>query len=173
MTDSVLLIDDDEVFLDTLGRRLERAGYRVVTATTLSVLTPLADEHIDLVLLDLMLGDSNGLDAIPLLVSRYRPRQLIVLTGYASIATTVEAIKRGATNYLAKPVDTRQLLNLLAGSPEPGQASPRRLTPAQLEWEHIQRVLGEHDGNVSLTARALGMHRRTLQRKLKKHSPLR
>lgn len=179
MTEHLLLIDDDPVFRDLLARRLTREGFAVSSYEGAEALTHPPMQDVDLILLDLMLGQGSGLDLIGDLQARFRPRQLIVLTGYASIATTVEAMKRGATNYLAKPVDTRQLLSLLkegATPPMPTSAADtehRRVTPAELEWEHIQRVLLEHDGNISLTARALGMHRRTLQRKLKKRSPLR
>jgi len=175
MTQRLLLIDDDPVFRDLMSRRLTREGFAVSAVEGPEALAALTDEPVDLVLLDLMLGESSGLDLIETILTRFEPRQLIVLTGYASIATTVEAMKRGATNYLAKPVDTRQLLALLREEelPSAPEQEGRRFTPAELEWDHIQRVLLEHQGNVSLTARALGMHRRTLQRKLKKHSPLR
>jgi len=175
MTRQLLLIDDDPVFRDLMSRRLTREGFAVTALEGPQALETLPDEPVDLVLLDLMLGETSGLDLIETIRRRFEPRQLIVLTGYASIATTVEAMKRGATNYLAKPVDTRQLLALLRGEelPPAPEKEGRRVTPAELEWEHIQRVLLEHRGNISLTARALGMHRRTLQRKLKKHSPLR
>jgi len=96
----------------------------------------------------------------------------VVLTGYASIATTVEAMKRGATDYLTKPVGTNELLRRFTNEKlELHDTSINRLTPTQIEWEHIQRVLADNQGNVSKTARELGMHRRTLQRKLSKRSP--
>lgn len=175
MTQRLLLIDDDPVFRDLMSRRLTREGFVVSAVEGPDALARLPDDPVDLVLLDLMLGESSGLDLIDTIRARFEPHQLIVLTGYASIATTVEAMKRGATNYLTKPVDTRQLLALLREeeAPPAPAGEGRRATPAELEWEHIQRVLLEHQGNISLTARALGMHRRTLQRKLKKHSPLR
>lgn len=177
MNESLLLIDDDPVFRDLMARRLTREGFVVTALEGAEALRQTSLEAVELILLDLMLGEASGLDLIGDLQARFRPRQLIVLTGYASIATTVEAMKRGATNYLAKPVDTHQLLALLRekDTPVPNltETERRRVTPAELEWEHIQRVLLEYEGNISLTARALGMHRRTLQRKLKKRSPLR
>lgn len=174
MTEQLLLIDDDPVFRDLMGRRLTREGFEVAVADGPEALAELPARQMDAVLLDLMLGEVSGLTLIEDIQARFAPRQLVVLTGYASIATTVEAMKRGATNYLAKPVDTTQLLAVLRGvSVDPEPTETRRVTPAELEWEHIQRVLLEHQGNISLTARALGMHRRTLQRKLKKRSPLR
>jgi len=96
-----------------------------------------------------------------------------VLTGYASIATAVEAVRLGARHYLAKPADADEVLAaLLRDEPDAAlEVSPEPLTVARIEWEHIQKVLNEHDGNISATARALKMHRRTLQRKLDKHPP--
>lgn len=169
----LLLIDDDALFRDLMARRLEREGYEVSTCAGAEDALAIDPEPLDAILLDLMLGERSGLALIEGLKQRFQPRELVVLTGYASIATTVEAMKRGATNYLAKPVDLANLLQVLAASGTGGFTSPpsRHVTPAELEWEHLQRVLLEHDGNISSTARALGMHRRTLQRKLKKHSP--
>ena len=116
-----------------------------------------------------MPGDS-GLTLIPRLKSLFQPMRIVVLTGYASVTTAVEAIKLGATHYLAKPVDADQVVAAFgraAGDPkEPVAEHP--LSVERLEWEHIQRVLSENSGNISATARNLNMHRRTLQRKLAK-----
>lgn len=169
----LLVVDDDALFRDLMARRLQREGCDVTTCAGAEEALALEPRPMDAILLDLMLGERSGLDLITVLTQRFKPRELVVLTGYASIATTVEAMKRGATNYLAKPVDLNQLLKVLHGT-DTRQDEPlptRHVTPAELEWEHLQRVLLEHDGNISSTARALGMHRRTLQRKLKKHSP--
>lgn len=171
---TLVMIDDDDVFRELMSRRLEREGFRVAAFASVETAEACEAAEVNVVLLDLMLGAESSLGAIERLNRRFRPSQLVVLTGYASIATTVEAMKRGATNYLAKPVALSQLLAVLSDDTAPATAptpSARRMTPAELEWEHIQRVLLEHEGNISLTARALGMHRRTLQRKLKKHSP--
>lgn len=170
---TLLLIDDDALFRDLMTRRLGREGFQVTACAGADEALALVPVSMDVILLDLMLGERSGLDLIEALKTRFEPRELVVLTGYASIATTVEAMKRGATNYLAKPVDLTQLLKVLGGSggADSTRTPARHVTPAELEWEHLQRVLLEHDGNISLTARALGMHRRTLQRKLKKHSP--
>ncbi|MGD8175531.1 response regulator transcription factor [Marinimicrobium sp. ARAG 43.8] len=168
----LLLIDDDPVFRDLMARRLAREGLQVTACANLEEAESEAVAPVELILLDLMLGEETGLAAIEPLNRRFQPRQLVVLTGYASIATTVEAMKRGATNYLAKPVDMGHLLAVLTGEATySADEQTRHTSPAELEWEHIQRVLLAHEGNISLTARALGMHRRTLQRKLKKHSP--
>lgn len=171
---TLVMIDDDEVFRELMSRRLEREGFRVAAFASVEAAEAFEEGEVGVVLLDLMLGAESSLGAIERLNRRFQPAQLVVLTGYASIATTVEAMKRGATNYLAKPVALSQLLSVLkndARAAAPPSEPARRVTPAELEWEHIQRVLLEHDGNISLTAQALGMHRRTLQRKLKKHSP--
>lgn len=175
MSERLLLIDDDPVFRELMARRMEREGMRVQSLAGPEELGKVAWPSCDYILLDLMLGSVTGLDLIADLKARFQPHQLVVLTGYASIATTVEAMKRGASNYMAKPLDSRRLLAILrAGSVQANSKFPQiRPTPAQLEWEHIQAVLLEHGGNISLTARALGMHRRTLQRKLRKRSPLR
>ena len=154
----LLLVDDDALFRDLMARRLQREGCDVITCADADEALALEPRPMDAILLDLMLGERSGLDLITVLTQRFKPRELVVLTGYASIA---------------KPVDLNQLLKVLHGT-DARQDEPlptRHVTPAELEWEHLQRVLLEHDGNISSTARALGMHRRTLQRKLKKHSP--
>lgn len=173
MAETVLIIDDDINLLQALTSRLERAGFRVCTAATKAELDQVGMPSVDHILLDLKFGETNGLELIAPLQRRFKPENLIVLTGYASIATSVAAIKAGATDYLAKPIQTAVLLNCL--TPESDLMplpSAQPMTPAQLEWEHIQRVMQEHQGNISATARALGMHRRTLQRKLSKYSPI-
>jgi two-component system response regulator RegA len=166
----LLLIDDDQNFLYMLARVLTRRGFTVVTAATaeeaqrqLTVAVP------DYAVVDMKLEQASGLELIAPLRAANERMRIVVLTGYASIATTVEAIKRGADNYLAKPLELEALLAALADEPATGAveaAEPMSLR--RLQWEHIQRVLDEHDGNISAAARTLGMHRRTLQRKLGK-----
>ena len=162
----LLLIDDDGNFGNTLARVLARHGYAVVTAMTASdALRELERATPDCAVVDLKLGHDSGLDLIAPLRAANPDMRIVLLTGYASIATTVDAIKRGADNYLAKPLDIDALLGALAdasATDEPAQP----MSPRRLQWEHIQRVLDEHDGNISAAARALGVHRRTLQRKL-------
>ncbi|MAD15052.1 MAG: two-component system response regulator [Alteromonadaceae bacterium] len=171
---SLILIDDDEAFLTVIKRRLLQTGlFTVTTHTSVSeaLLQPVvAPTHG--ILLDMMLGSDSGLDGIDALKRHFHPTHLIMLTGYASIATSVEAMRRGATDYITKPIGFQELVLRFQDTPslkEPPQAKP--MTPAQVEWEHIQRILLSHDGNISVTAQALGMHRRTLQRKLQKFSP--
>ncbi|AVJ54892.1 two-component system response regulator [Idiomarina sp. OT37-5b] len=168
---SILLIDDDSSFCQVLSRRLEHHGYSVdVIHSGEESLTATTGPY-DVILLDMMLGNENGIEFIEPLMTKHQPQQLIVLTGYASIATTVEAIKRGATDYLAKPVSSREIIERLEGKPQNLPDDPQPLSPAQVEWEYIQRVLQQNQGNISKTARELGMHRRTLQRKLAKKRP--
>jgi two-component system, response regulator RegA len=166
----ILLVEDDDTFRAVLARSLARRGYDVAVAVS-------AEEAIDLAprlnpayaVVDLKLPGDSGLAVIARLKAALPNTRTIVLTGFGSVATAVEAIKLGAVHYLAKPADTDQILEALTR----GEGNPSiRLTEtpslARLEWEHIQRVLAEHGGNISATARALKMHRRTLQRKLAK-----
>lgn len=175
--EKVLIIDDDEVFARVLARSLQSRGFSVCTAhNAIGGLQVAKDNQPDHVLLDMKLGDESGLDLIPQLCRVLPETRLIVLTAYASIPTTVEAMRRGAVDYLCKPVDADSVAKALAGNaPELDNAEPvasdddaRPLSLRRLEWEHIQRLLKENDGNVSETARQLGMHRRSLQRKLAK-----
>ena len=171
---TLLLIDDDPVFLTMLARSLKRRGWDSLSAhdeaEALSLLAA-PPAGIDGVLLDLNLAGYSGLRLIGPVREALPTVPVVVLTGYASIATTVDAIKLGATQYLAKPADTTAILAALAArAPDTGQAPPPEQTMSlkRLSWEHVQRVLAEHDGNISATARALHMHRRTLQRMLQK-----
>jgi|SRR5690625_165807 len=166
----LLLIDDDPSFLHMLARVLTRHGYSVITAATMQeVQQQLAKTVPDYAIVDMNLAHSSGLDVIAPLRSANEAMRIVILTGYASIATTVDAIKRGADDYLAKPVDVDTLLAALEGAPRASMAaSDEPMSLRRLEWEHIQRVLNEYDGNISAAARVLGMHRRTLQRRLAK-----
>lgn len=168
---SILLVDDDAVFLETLARALRRRGHPVEVAGDLGAALALARSQVpDAAVLDLKLGEASGLGLVEPLKALNPEMRILLLTGYASIATAVQAIKLGATHYLPKPADADEILAALgqlegdAGLPPP--EAP--MSVDRLEWEHIQKVLAEHDGNISATARALKMHRRTLQRKLMK-----
>lgn len=167
----LLIVDDDEAFLQVLGRALQRRGFEVFSAISACAALEMAEMHKpDYALVDLKLGQDSGLDVIDALLQVAPGVVIVVMTGYASIATAVAAVKRGAANYLAKPVKVDDILRALAGHDQfldkPGDYSP--MSVERLEWEHIQKVLNEHDGNISATARSLGMYRRTLQRKLAK-----
>ena len=171
---SVILIDDDTVFSAVLARALGTRGFSVRTAADgATALAAIRREAPEFAVLDLKLGAENGLALIPQLLEAQPALRILLLTGYASIATAVEAIKRGAHDYLAKPVDADQVAQALLGSADDHAEEDESLDVAtpplrRLEWEHIQRVLAECDGNISEAARRLGLHRRTLQRKLAK-----
>lgn len=171
---TILLVDDDLVFTGVMRRALERRNHDVTAVECYDAVLPIAQSaRFSHILLDLMLGETSTLPLVKSLLAAQPGARLVMLTGYASIATTVQALKDGAANYLAKPAGMREVLAALeledAG---PGGLRPPRPMPLrQLEWEHIQRVLMEHDGNVSAAARALGLHRRSLQRKLLKRPP--
>lgn len=166
----ILVVDDDPVFAETLARALGRRGHRVAIATDGETALTLRDKPFDAAVLDLRLATDSGLRLIPPLIAAHPGIRILLLTGYASIATAVEAIKLGAVHYLPKPAgvdDILQALGRVEGNPEiPAPEEP--MSVDRLEWEHIQKVLAENDGNLSATARALKMHRRTLQRKLAK-----
>ncbi|MEJ2385259.1 MAG: response regulator [Xanthomonadales bacterium] len=169
--EKLLLVDDDEAFLQVMGRALRRRGFEVLPATTADAALALAREHAPAkAVVDLKLEESSGLDLVPELKALAPGMVIVILTGYASIATTVTAIKRGAADYLPKPVGADEVVRALSGT----TAAPAEddaynpLSVERLEWEHIQKVLQENDGNISATARSLGMYRRTLQRKLAK-----
>ena len=172
MPDPTLIIDDDGTFNAVLVRTLERRGHEARgasdPASALAVAREIVPAH---VVLDLNLNGSSGLALIPQLLAINADCRIVVLTGYASIATAVDAIKLGAVQYLAKPVEIEAILAAFDtdDGPDLETAAPDEpLSVDRLEWEHIQRVLNENDGNISATARALKMHRRTLQRKLAK-----
>jgi two-component system response regulator RegA len=166
-----LLVEDDATFRGVLARALERRGHAILQAANTAAALDLAGRTaVTRVVLDLKLGADSGLALIEPLLALQPALKIVVLTGYASIPTAVEAIRRGAHNYLCKPVDIEAVLAAFetesALAVADATASPMSLR--RLEWEHIQRVLAEHAGNISSAARALGMHRRTLQRRLAK-----
>jgi two-component system response regulator RegA len=170
----LLLVEDDAVFAGAMARALQRRGFEVTVAGDVAAaLRCMRMQRPDYAVVDLKLGEDSGLALIPELHAEVPSMRILLLTGYASIATAVEAIKRGAHDYLAKPVDADAVVRALLDDGEAEIAetaelpeSPLRLR--RLEWEHIQRTLHECGGNISETARRLGMHRRTLQRKLGK-----
>lgn len=171
---TLLLVDDDVTFCKVLSAALEKRGYAVTVAHSVEQAMPLAKNNPpEFAVVDLKMGGTLGLALVKALHDLDPNTRIVMLTGYASIATAVEAIKLGATQYLSKPANADEIVAAFSHIPD-GNA-PLKTQPAQienLEWEHIQRVLREHDDNISATARALNMHRRTLQRKLAK-PPLR
>lgn len=168
---SLLLVDDDLAFTTVLSRALSRRGFVVTVAHEVqTALQRACEAPPEYAVVDLKMPGDSGLVLIRALKELDEATRIVMLTGYASIATAVEAIKLGATHYLAKPADADEIVAAFAR--ESGDAgiavSASPLSVDRLEWEHIQKVLNEHDGNISATARALKMHRRTLQRKLGK-----
>lgn len=167
-----LLVDDDVTFAQVLARALHKRGFATRIAhdcnEALIAAAKIAPTH---ALIDLKLGDDSGLQLIGALRLQFPALRIVMLTGYASIATAVEAVKLGATHYLCKPAGIDEILeafDLHAGNAT--IALPDNpLSVDRLEWEHIQKVLQDQNGNISATARILGMHRRTLQRKLQKN----
>lgn len=167
----LLLVDDDATLRAVLTRALGRRGFAVRAAASGEEALVLARAHApDCAVVDLKMSGMSGLALVPVLKALNPDMRLLVLTGYASIATAVEAIKLGATHYLAKPADADEIVAALGRSYGNAALPVGRepLSVGRLEWEHIQKVLAEHEGNISATARALKMHRRTLQRKLAK-----
>jgi len=169
--DRLLLVDDDEIFLNVLGKAMVRRGFDVISSTGITGAVAQAHKAVPaMAVVDLKLEGESGLDLIPLLIGINPEMNIVVLTGYSSIATAVTAIKRGAADYLSKPVTAGDVVKALSGESQREDAikefSP--MSVERLEWEHIQKVLKENDGNISATARSLGMYRRTLQRKLAK-----
>ena len=169
---SLLIVEDDEVLGERLAAAFAARGFDVRSARTTAAAEDLIKEDPpELVVLDLRVGQDNGLALIPILKQADPATRVVVLTGYGSIATAVEAVKRGATQYLTKPADADEILAVFAG--QESQTEPvstlQSMSLDRLEWEHINKVLLECGGNVSEAARLLGLHRRTLQRKLAKY----
>lgn len=167
----LLLVDDDDTFTQILARVLVRKGVRVSIANSSEAAINIAKEDPpEYAVVDLKMNGESGLVLLPKLLAIDVEMRVVILTGYSSIATAVEAIKRGACNYLCKPASVEDIFAaLLTKHVDTEHLIPDSpMSVDRLEWEHIQRVLSEYDGNISATARALGMHRRTLQRKLQK-----
>jgi len=175
MTDNtlkLLLIDDDEQLTQVMARAFHRRGFHCEQAHTPEHALQLIKTHpFSHCLLDLKIAQHSGLPLIPELLKHQAELKIVMLTGYSSINTAVDAIKLGAINYLCKPADADDVIAAFNDSEASTKTEIKAQPPSlnRLEWEYIQKVLGENDGNVSATARALGMHRRTLQRKLQKH----
>jgi two-component system, response regulator RegA len=170
MTDArtLLVVDDDIAFRERLVRAMCGRGFEAVGVGDYEAAIAAAqDESPELALVDLRLPGTSGLAVIRDLKQLDPSTVVVVLTGYGSIATAVEAVKLGAASYLTKPADADQIVAAFDGVPPPESGNVPSL--ARVEWEHIQRVLADSGGNVSQAARALGIHRRSLQRKLAKY----
>jgi two-component system response regulator RegA len=168
----ILLVDDDVALCDALARALARHGFHVATAHTAAGAIAQAESNApEYAVVDLMLPDQSGLKVVSRLIAIDPHTRVVVLTGNASVPTAVAAIKLGAVNYLMKPVTAGEILSALRddGVDENMPVAAKPMSVSRVEWEHIQRVLLENNGNISATARALSLHRRTLQRKLAKN----
>jgi two-component system response regulator RegA len=170
---NLLIVDDDQSHCRAMQRAFERRGYDISSANCVpQALRILENWRVDYAVVDLRMPGPSGLTLIPRLRLANADVRIVMTTGYASIATTVEAIKLGAANYLVKPVEADAVEAAFHRAGGGDDTVPARDTPLSLDrlaWEHIQGVFAEHYGNISATARALGIHRRTLQRKLGKH----
>ncbi len=167
----LLLVDDDETFCKVLKAALEKRNYEVMTANDVATGIALAEQHLpEYAVIDLRIGHESGLELVKKLISLDDNTQIVMLTGFASIATAVEAIKLGAVHYLTKPANADEIVNALHKNEGDATVmiSENPLSVKRLEWEHLQKILMQHEGNISAAARALNMHRRTLQRKLEK-----
>lgn len=170
---SLLLVDDDEAFVKRLAKAMDKRGFQTEVALSVAEGRAQVEAHAPAyAVVDLRLGDGNGLDVVQALHERRPESRVIVLTGYGAIATAVAAVKIGAIDYLSKPADANDITKALLEGDAEMPAPPEHLMSAdRVRWEHIQRVYEMCDRNVSETARRLSMHRRTLQRILAKRSP--
>jgi two-component system, response regulator RegA len=173
---SILVVDDDDLLRQQLARAFERRGLEVRTAANVAEAKQLIlEESPELAVVDLKMPDGSGMKLLELLHQVDPTTKSVILTGYGSIATAIDAVRLGATYFLQKPADADEILNVfLRGDALTGESpelAPKAPTLARAEWEHINRVLNDCAGNVSEAARRLGLHRRSLQRKLQKFPP--
>ncbi len=170
---SLLIVDDDKPFLTRLARAMEGRGFQVATAESVdeAVLAVRANPPAYAVV-DMRLGDGNGLDVVAAIREKREDARIVILTGYGNIATAVTAVKLGAIDYLSKPADADDIFAALTRTGGERAAPPENpMSADRVRWEHIQRVYEMCERNVSETARRLNMHRRTLQRILAKRAP--
>ena len=170
---SLLLVEDDKPFLTRLARAMESRGFKVDTAESVEEAVGKARAHPPAyAVVDMRLGDGNGLDVVAAIREKREDARTVILTGYGNIATAVTAVKLGAVDYLSKPADADDIFAALTrGSGERALPPENPMSADRVRWEHIQRVYEMCDRNVSETARRLNMHRRTLQRILAKRAP--
>jgi len=169
--DLLLLVEDDAALRERLTRAFVARGLEVVAVASIAEATSFLNQDTpELAVIDLRVPDGSGLDLIPRLKDADPETRIVVLTGYGSIATAIEAVRRGAVNYLTKPADADAILSALGETANAAEATvpSRPMSLDRVEWEHINRVLMDCDGNISEAARILGLHRRSLQRKLAK-----
>ena len=170
---SLLIVDDDKPFLTRLARAMEGRGFDVETAESVEeAVAKVKVKAPAYAVVDMRLGDGNGLDVVSAIRDRRDDARTVILTGYGNIATAVTAVKLGAVDYLSKPADADDVLAALTRADGEKVAPPENpMSADRVRWEHIQRVYEMCDRNVSETARRLNMHRRTLQRILAKRAP--
>jgi two-component system response regulator RegA len=170
---TLLIVDDDKPFLTRLSRVMETRGFIVTAVSTVAEgLAAIGVEPPAFAIIDMRLGDGNGLDVISELKAKRPEARAIILTGYGNIATAVTAVKLGAFDYLAKPADADEIFSaLMATRHDKAEVPENPMSADRVRWEHIQRIYELCGRNVSETARRLNMHRRTLQRILAKRAP--
>jgi two-component system, response regulator RegA len=170
---SLLIVEDDKAFLERLSRAMETRGFTVTSCDSVAQgLTQIGKTAPAFAVVDLRLGDGNGLDVVSALKKKRPDARAIVLTGYGNIATAVTAVKLGAVDYLAKPADADDVAAALLSTGSGQSELPQNpMSADRVRWEHIQRIYEMCNRNVSETARRLNMHRRTLQRILAKRAP--
>jgi two-component system response regulator RegA len=172
---SILVVDDDEPFRTRLGRAMRDRGYDVRTAGDYEAAMAAArEESPQLAVVDLKMPGHSGLELVRDLLAVDPTTRIVVLTGYGSIATAVDAMRLGAKNYLPKPADADEIIRALMRDADPSDVAPHEFPApslARAEWEHMQRVLADCGGNISEAARRLGIHRRSLQLRLRKDPP--
>ncbi len=172
---TLLVVEDDQLLRERLVRAFADRGFLAQGAASLADARRLAEDAPEYAVVDLRIGDESGLDVLRALLTKDAATRVVMLTGYGSIATAVEAIRLGAVHYLTKPADADQIVSaLLHGTANTSPApAGEQLSLARAEWEHINHVLVGVSGNISEAARRLGLHRRSLQRKLAKYPPSR
>jgi len=170
---TLLIVDDDNPLRDRLARAMEKKGFKVIQAESVKMgISQAQNTPPAFAVVDLRLGDGNGLEVVKEIRKHKKDSRVVMLTGYGNIPTAVAAIKAGAIDYIPKPADADDVENALLAFPESKATPPENpMSADRIKWEHIHRVFELCNGNVSETARRLKMHRRTLQRILSKRSP--
>lgn len=170
----ILLADDDVIYRERMGRSLLRLGMEVRLAGSGEEALKVAEEfEPEGAVLDLRMGGMGGMECLRELLDAHEGIRVVILTGYGSIASAIEAVRMGAVDYLTKPADGEEVLAALRGERREDGIEVKAPTLERMEWEHLQRVLHDCGGNISRAAEVLGMHRRSLQRKLQKYPPAR
>lgn len=168
-SEQILVVEDDQTLRERLSLSFTKAGYFCLTAeSTIQAFDILASSKIDWCLCDLKLGDRSGTEVVDYINQNKLKIKIVMLTGYGSIVSAVECIKSGVSDYLSKPVSFQEILGAFTGTKKVIK-NQKIASLQEVEWEHIQKVLSDNDGNISKTAKMLNLHRRSLQRKLSNH----